>query len=549
MVSRQASKCADHSRAIASRVTKLAPTFLLAGTPAAPVSLINKVQSLILVCGEPCDIQVCTICATEEQLEQTCDFVMQATLRQVIEEDPTCRLIALECGHIFTVDTLDGTLDMSKCYTKDQTNSQWLGLAQPDGFQTRINCPHCRGPINAHRYNRPMKRALLDLREQVAILRYASEINNASSQLTALDDDETSDRACNILHTLPVIKPRSKLQRKQMLDTMSHLDSNDTKCIEPSHFECHSAGIFGVEGAAGEAWRDAVSPHLDIYRRMANIVNSNRMPHFLAYEGAISSIYFQELELAGASKVSITRDSKPAALRMARRRVGVPPPGGQMRFTIQALHETIYARLKMAEVATNMCDYLWDGRHLQSLGAYAQVQALKDSNAARNVGRLDSNGFKGLSTGLLVSCKRDCELAIRLAYEGKLSRLVLDSHILALQVAYNDIRHTVKYSLRQAENSPPAQRAAKLQTATERMVARCLTSLDQAAHKFNQAISQLNRDNPHNPTLAKYLVERRHFAETVLTDWHNYARKVDQRLSLEETRTIVRAVLEKEWGE
>lgn len=44
---------------------------------------------------------------------------MQSTLADVIAEDPSTRFITLECGHIFTLESLDGSIHLADYYEQD----------------------------------------------------------------------------------------------------------------------------------------------------------------------------------------------------------------------------------------------------------------------------------------------------------------------------------------------------------------------------------------------------------------------------------------------
>lgn len=75
-------------------------------------------------------------------------------------------LITLNCGHSFTVETLDGHCELEKYYKKDDAG--WIQLSVPPvGLQKPPTCPLCRGPIKSNRYGRVFKRADLDMSEQV----------------------------------------------------------------------------------------------------------------------------------------------------------------------------------------------------------------------------------------------------------------------------------------------------------------------------------------------------------------------------------------------
>lgn len=75
-----------------------------------------------------------------------------------LNSDP---VIVLSCGHLFTVESLDGHVDLKSYYHIDDTG-EILG-PKPVQEPKLKGCPDCRAPmLNIHRYNRAVKAALLD---------------------------------------------------------------------------------------------------------------------------------------------------------------------------------------------------------------------------------------------------------------------------------------------------------------------------------------------------------------------------------------------------
>ncbi|KAH9934853.1 uncharacterized protein B0H18DRAFT_489837 [Fomitopsis serialis] len=103
------------------------------------------------VCGEPCAKQTCI-----RRLDQV----------DLSSSDTSERLITLACGHIFTVETLDGHCDMHSYYEIDPMGRFISTKAPPVNYQSPPTCPTCRGSITALRYGRVSKRATLDILEQ-----------------------------------------------------------------------------------------------------------------------------------------------------------------------------------------------------------------------------------------------------------------------------------------------------------------------------------------------------------------------------------------------
>ena len=114
-----------------------------------------------------------------------------------VEED--IPLIALECGHIFTVETLDGHCGLSGHYTQDSTTGGWNGLKNlytENGLPTPIpRCPNCRKDIDSPRYNRVIKRAKLDLMENNVAKGLSIALEKARSFVGAFDRKAAKERA------------------------------------------------------------------------------------------------------------------------------------------------------------------------------------------------------------------------------------------------------------------------------------------------------------------------------------------------------------------
>lgn len=222
---------------------------------------------------------------------------MHTTLRDTLADDPDVRLIALQCGHVFTVETLDGTLGLSDCYTQDPKTGKWTGLLTAQGFQPRITCPSCRSSITSPRYNRSTKRALLDVQEQVAIMRYGAQVHQATMELARPTASVLPSLIRTDLNRTNLQKP-GPVKHGAMWRKLKPLGKKDDKCISPDYFKCAIPGVFGIDGAAGQLWQRFGGRTLHLYRVLSEMVNSHRMPHNAAYEGALSSIYWDELAIA-----------------------------------------------------------------------------------------------------------------------------------------------------------------------------------------------------------------------------------------------------------
>ncbi|KAL7746976.1 hypothetical protein RI367_007688 [Sorochytrium milnesiophthora] len=110
--------------------------------------------------------------------EQRVDLIMGETYAETdIDEHP---VIVLKCGHIFTVETLDGMLGLANYYNK--LGNQWVDAKLlPDESENNSlpACPDCRAPIltcNARRYGRVIKQAVLVLANKYTVSDFRTKL-------------------------------------------------------------------------------------------------------------------------------------------------------------------------------------------------------------------------------------------------------------------------------------------------------------------------------------------------------------------------------------
>ncbi|CAK9783071.1 unnamed protein product [Cutaneotrichosporon oleaginosum] len=499
------------------------------------------------LCGEPCSGQVCTVCATSDQLEQVVDLIMQATLRDSLKDDPNRRLITLECGHIFTLETLDGHMDLRSYYTTDNGGT-WRGPSTPSGYQPRKACPSCRASISSPRYHRVTKRALLDLQEQVAVVRFNATLHDLSENLAAMNEESTAADIAKLLNG--VVKPSAgKFDAKRMVAELGKFTDQMIHCVEAREFHCEKTNIFGIVGVLGHTWRKAAQQHLYLYAKLAKLVNQSNMPHNVAYQSAVSSIYFQELEFARQSIVTRSRDPQKTALLTARRRVGAPPPGGQAVYSVEALALTIEIRLQMFRVALHFVDFLWKG---EGVGRFHGKNAHEQERQALAACRKGAMSFQRLATGLLLSCTRDAQVMIGLATRRDLPRLILQGHFLWLTVAADLTQYKSRWLLRVKSGAGGAVGRTNVD-AKAKIVNESAEARKQCTSRFFKALGVLSIEQKGNEAFISQADKMHKLAEQVTDDWKKFEDEMlegrwYEDVTLEEKQAVLRAVLEREYG-
>ncbi|KAH7409766.1 hypothetical protein DE146DRAFT_774768 [Phaeosphaeria sp. MPI-PUGE-AT-0046c] len=117
------------------------------------------------VCGEECpDAKYCQRHASDEIEGMQADLLMFTQYDNLdLDLDPC---IFTSCGHIFTIDSLDGTMGMQDHYKVDPFTGRYTGLkssAEPFSNKDSKPCPECRGSMrNIARYGRIVRRTVLD---------------------------------------------------------------------------------------------------------------------------------------------------------------------------------------------------------------------------------------------------------------------------------------------------------------------------------------------------------------------------------------------------
>jgi len=120
------------------------------------------------LCGEVCpNSRYCQLCADESVKGQMVDYILGSTYSEInLDESP---VIVPACGHILTVESMDGHMDLSRFFEisdQEKGGERVLGLkpnASPFSTEDLKNCPICRSPLrDIHRYGRIVRRAWID---------------------------------------------------------------------------------------------------------------------------------------------------------------------------------------------------------------------------------------------------------------------------------------------------------------------------------------------------------------------------------------------------
>jgi hypothetical protein len=138
------------------------------------------------LCGEPCPPpeRCCRLCASPARATDTVDLIMFTSLA---EHDPDeSPLLALSCGHVFTLETLDAHTELAKQYERDAGSGAWLHAlpAAPQFAGACPSCPSCRAPLRGvRRYGRALNHAAAQQAEKKFMLACATRLAAAEELL------------------------------------------------------------------------------------------------------------------------------------------------------------------------------------------------------------------------------------------------------------------------------------------------------------------------------------------------------------------------------
>ncbi|KAJ6594163.1 hypothetical protein B0H19DRAFT_1094164 [Mycena capillaripes] len=378
------------------------------------------------VCGEDCAIQICPVCAPDDRKQDVVDLLLYRTLGDV---EPTVGsldelLITLpKCGHVFTVETLDGHCGLGDFYTREGIDGKWLGLQSParEGeTRTAPVCPTCRTAITAQRYGRAWKSAALDIQERNIISSMTQKLNKLHASMSGIAKsriEETLKQAVAHL-TIPSNSSSSKKQRQKCGKARKKVLDSSGDLPVPLDVLLPSKELHSVSPAIASAWERATRPLNTMYADALKVATT-RSAHINAWQAAFSCLYEEEMNTYIADPARAPRRPEEHAMRMARMKVGQPQPRADKRFLVEAIWATLNLRFVLGDLTRTWME---------------QLMKMKNFSADERL--------KWGSFGLFVfdSCLRDANLAYSIADESESRRQMTTSTLLKMRARLERFR-------------------------------------------------------------------------------------------------------------
>ncbi|KAI0261395.1 hypothetical protein BC834DRAFT_478813 [Gloeopeniophorella convolvens] len=367
------------------------------------------------VCGEPCEQQACTVCLSDERKADIVDFIMQRKLEEIdaSSDDTSERLIRLECGHIFTVETLDGHCNMGEYYEIDPMGAYTGTKVPPVNYQTPPSCPTCRGPITALRYGRITKRAGLDILEQNVASTMSSSLEEVSPGIEGFTTNlpDAKEKAKKIP---PSDSPKTIEEFATLLALRRDRFGKESEPLPHGILTQNSmTSIHGVARKESLEWNKIVRDLLKYYKKVAEVARTHG-PHVQAYGAALATLYRLELAAIASDPERASDKPEPQAMEAVNRKIGQPPHKADTRFQVEAFFLSLELRYTLAELAQSRIDGLSKVSREEAAVHHAHV-------------------WRSFVSFLYESCIRDAQKALAIAEKCSASRLAARAGICILR--------------------------------------------------------------------------------------------------------------------
>lgn len=273
------------------------------------------------------------------------DLISQRTISDIdtTSDDVRERLIALGCGHIFTVETLDRHCSMSEYYEVDPETGRYLGMkAPPIQYQKPPVCPTCKDPITSPRYGRVTKRANLDILEQNVASDMSSRLEKSRSSLGAIAADFKSWETAGIGDRGGDFASEDDFVR--ICEKRKDLFGPPDEPLPPTMLR-EVKKFHGLAGREAQQWIEVTKEALRTYRALT-LITSTQPAHAKAYEAAVMKAIAEEPSKADGETLH------EATCAAANNRTGQSPYGTDRKYRIEAFLLTIELRLMLARIAS-----------------------------------------------------------------------------------------------------------------------------------------------------------------------------------------------------
>ncbi len=448
------------------------------------------------------------------------DLVMQRTLADLDHESESLDELTItipNCGHVFTVETLDGHCELDQYYRRDGPDGRWLGLeAPPPGFRQPPTCPTCRSAITAPRYGRAFKRADLDILENNVAFHMSKSLKAVQVKMDIVSKptlERTVRELAAEIKSAP-LKISTKELKVLQRDQGALLRSTRNIPLTLQQIDPLNSKLHGLPADEAKALKKVILALFTAYKDTA-LASQTRSAHSHAWEASFAYLYQKEMDDIAANPVNAPRNPQEYAMRAARMKVGQPPPRADKRFLVEAFWTTINIRLSIAALAGTWVD--------------AVNNRAKYPPANRRV-------WASYVVFVLRSCAADAELALQITQESESFRQEASTVLLLMRVELEQFRFNVQMTKQSTAKMKAEGRTKLADTAREKRVG--------AEQRIAAVRAQGERRRGAKDWLHSDCVEP---AQAILNDWKALERSLRndtfyEPVSFEELTQIVKGL-------
>ncbi|KAF8978876.1 hypothetical protein BGZ46_006063 [Entomortierella lignicola] len=359
------------------------------------------------VCGEPCPTtDFCVECKDPKIMDYIVDVVMQQSLSEIdVDEDP---ILVLACGHILTMTSLDGMMDMKNYYIANEDPKtgevEYIGKRDLPGEEvSQVPCHLCRKPIiELRRYGRRIKYAQLSLRlkkHQVSQGKIMKDALQAFQVAQVLVEEGQSEFLKAILRVEDEVN--SELPSANQRNLGKYTDY----ATFPNSSFLNISNAYHIPKDHEKLWRRLLRPVSDCFVTFKKIyTKANKSPSKQVFDAAFSHLYRikagQSHSLSdGAEEQGVSMSEEEYAaisstIQSCVLECGLPRDGHSGSSHVESLHEMTNVLILvlaqafevLKEVGSSSGWYWFVEDLFQCAGVYVDI--LKD---AAQKGRYDRN--------------------------------------------------------------------------------------------------------------------------------------------------------------
>ena len=442
------------------------------------------------------------------------------------------KLITLECGHIFTVETLDGHCSMSEYYEIDPMTGRYImPKAPPIKYQMPPTCPTCRGPVTSPRYGRVTKRANLDILEQNVASNMSKRLEKLGPSLetitASLGDSETAAQGIpngDDFASDDAFVQICQKRKESFGEPDEPLPVIMLRDLKARH---------GFSQKEADGWENIAKGINRVYDAIADVA-STRSAHVGAYEAAMTTLFKLEMEaLALDPSKAHGKTQHEVAFAAVNAKIGQPPHRADRKYHIEAFLLTVELRLMLAQIAS----------------ARVAGLPLTPDNPDHPRHRQIWITFVGF---LYNSCIEDCEKAVSLARSCSALRQETRIRIVTLRCNFEKVRFDALENRRKIQTSNQSgdiqlRMRASLGTLISQQRATAQETLLQARARYlqNRPINSREEMNEEVTWFGKNCTSRAEKIFAAYVDLREHVLKEEvfyQPVSLQEKQDIVKAL-------